>query len=66
MMKMMGLSTTSYWIINYCFFTLIYWIYCFCFVLVCAPSWGGTQITVFSAHDQSLVFVCLVLFVNQA
>jgi len=65
MMQMMGLSSSAYWAINYTFFLMVYCVYTLVFVLVCSVNYGVAHITVFSAHDPSLVFVALFLFVNQ-
>ena len=66
MMRMMGLGTTAYWLINYIFWFVMYFFFTFIFVLLGSvlqlPS--GYTIGIFTRQDYSIHFIFFFLFIN--
>jgi hypothetical protein len=66
MMRMMGLGTGAYWVINYVFWFLIYLIFCIVFVgigyLLRLPS--GYRIGIFTRQNFGIHVVFFFLFMN--
>jgi len=67
MMRMMGLGTSAYWVINYLFWFLIYAGFTFVFVLVACvvrlPS--GYSLGLLTKHQNSIHFVFFLVFILQ-
>jgi len=61
MMKMMGLDTNAYWVINYGFFVTMYIFYIMIFMVVGSVM----EVTFFTKNDYSLQTVFYFLFINQ-
>jgi hypothetical protein len=66
MMRMMGLGTSAYWVINYVFWFLIYAVFCAIFVgLGYAGSLpSGYRIGIFTRQSAGIHFVFFFLFIN--
>jgi hypothetical protein len=68
MMRMMGLSSSAYWIINYIFWFIIYALFLFLFIVVASilrlPS--GYTIEFITKQNYGVHFVFMFLFLNNA
>jgi len=66
MMRMMGLGTSAYWLINYLFWLLIYSVFTFLFVLIgsTASLPSGYTIGIFTRTDPSVHVVFFLFFIN--
>ena len=63
MMQMMGLTSSMYWFVTWLFYTMLYLLFDLIFyvmtVAITLPN--GYQISIFSAHEGSVVFVFMLL-----
>jgi len=66
MMRMMGLGTSAYWLINYLFWLAIYTVFVFLFVLIgsIAALPSGYTIGIFTRTDPSVHFIFFIFFMN--
>jgi len=66
MMRMMGLSSTAYWVINYCFWFVVYVLFVIIFLLLASiiqlPS--GYTLGMITKQDYSVHLIFFFLFVN--
>jgi len=67
-MRMMGMGTAAYWVINYLFWLVLYVIFTFIFLLVGStirlPS--GYQLGLFTKQQASIHIVFFLLFINSS
>jgi hypothetical protein len=66
MMRMMGLGTTAYWLINYIFWLVMYLVFTIIFIFIgsVARLPSGYTIGIFTRQDYSIHFIFFFLFIN--